>query len=444
MTPGLIVAAPASGSGKTIFTLGLLRRLAVDGVRVAPAKAGPDYIDPGFHAAAAGRGCLNLDSWAMPLETLAALVGRLGEGAELIVCEGVMGLFDGARVAAGEPDGSTADLAAATGWPVLLVVDVRGQGASAAAVVSGFARHRPGIAVAGVVFNQVAGEAHRRVVEAACRAACPEVAILGFLPRSNDLRQPSRHLGLVQACERPDLAAFVERAAGLVGAYCDIAALRRLARSSRLAGRAEAAPPLAPLGQRIAVARDDAFAFAYPAVLEGWRRLGVQLDFFSPLADEAPERAADAVYLPGGYPELHAGRLAANRRFLDGLRLAAAGGAAVFGECGGYMVLGRLLVDGSGAAHEMAGLLPLETSFAERRLQLGYRRAEILADGPLGRRGARLRGHQFHYATVRAEGPGRPLFAVADAGGGPLGTAGMAQGTVMGSFVHLVAGWPSG
>jgi cobyrinic acid a,c-diamide synthase len=434
--PGLIIAAPSTGSGKTLVTLGLLRALARRGVAVTSAKVGPDYIDPAFHAAASGRPCLNLDGWAMRPGTLAGLAGRIASGADLVVCEGVMGLFDGANVAAG-PDGSTADLAALSGWPVLLVVDVRGQAGSAAALLRGFAAHRPDVRVAGVVFNRLGGEAHRQMLLRACVRHLPELAVLGLLPRADELELPSRHLGLVQACERPDLDAFIERAADLVTAHLDLDRLFGLARPGRWA-EAPAPVPLPPLGQRIAVACDAAFAFCYAAVAEGWRSVGAELSFFSPLADEAPEPGCDAVYLPGGYPELHAGRLAAAARFMSGLRDAAERGAAIYGECGGYMVLGESLTDAAGAEHRMGGLLPLRTSLAQKRLHLGYRQGTLAASGVLGDAGQRFRGHEFHYATVLAEGPGQPLLHAADAAGAAVGPMGLCVGRVAGSFLHLV------
>ena len=206
---GLIIAAPASGSGKTVFTLGLLRHLAHSGLAVASAKVGPDYIDPAFHSAASGRPCLNMDPWAMPRRSLAAVARRLGEGAEILVCEGVMGLFDGATL----DSGSTADLAAATGWPVVLVVDVRGQAASAAAVLQGFAGHRTDVHVAGAVFNRVGSARHAAILGAACAATVPQVPVLGCLPRNAELALPERHLGLVQAGELADLEAFLDGAA---------------------------------------------------------------------------------------------------------------------------------------------------------------------------------------------------------------------------------------
>jgi cobyrinic acid a,c-diamide synthase len=431
--PGLIVAAPASGSGKTVVTLGLLRHFARAGRAVASAKAGPDYIDPAFHAAATGRACLNIDPWAMRGATIAGILERLGE-AELILCEGVMGLFDGAIGGSG----STADIAAATGWPVVLVVDARAQGASVGALLRGFAGHRPDVTVAGVIFNRVAGESHARILAEASREAVPSTAILGAVQRSDSLNLPERHLGLVQAREKADLGDFLDRAADGISSQVDVQTLLTLARPAKVETARARSQPLPPPGQRIAVADDAAFAFRYPLVIDGWRAQGAEIVPFSPLADEAPDGLADAVYLPGGYPELHAGRLAAAARFKTGLRSAADRGAAVFGECGGYMVMGRGLVDGSGARHAMADLLPLETSFAARKLHLGYRRARVAVDCPLGRIGARFRGHEFHYAAILEEGPASSLFVCEDAAGRELGPTGLASGRVIGSFVHLI------
>jgi cobyrinic acid a,c-diamide synthase len=433
---GIIIAAPASGSGKTAVTLGLLRLLTQRGQVVTSAKVGPDYIDPAFHAAASGRTCLNLDGWAMRPATLGGLVTRLGAQAPLILCEGVMGLFDGAFVPVGEPDGSTAQLAAATGWPVVMVIDGRGMTGSAAAVLAGFARLRPDVAVKGVLFNKVMGDKHKAAIRAACAIHCPDVALLGFLPPDAALDIPSRHLGLVQAVEQPDLQGFLDGAARFVGAHVDVEALVGLARPSALESPDDSVP-VPPLGQRIAVADDVAFAFRYPAVLEGWRRMGAEILPFSPLAGQGPAAHADAVYLPGGYPELHAGALAAHEHMLAALRRLAGQGAAILGECGGYMLLGQTLEDAHGHTHVMAGLLNLGTSFARRRLHLGYRRAELVEGGVLGAAGAGFRGHEFHYATITRE-QGDPLFRVADAQGNDLGTAGLRAGKVAGSFIHLI------
>ena len=428
---GLLIAAPASGSGKTVTTLALLRAFRNQGLPVASAKAGPDYIDPAFHAVASGRVCRNLDTWAMRPETLAKLVHEAGRDAELVIGEGVMGLFDGAA----DGGGSTASLAELTGWPVVLVVDAKGMAASAAALVAGFVNHRPEVEIAGVIFNRVGGGSHAAILEEACRPL--DVPVLGAIPRAESLALPERHLGLVQAEEHPDLEAFLERAAEIVAEHLDLDRLAGLARLARLEG-GDGSPALPPLGQRIAVARDPAFAFSYPFVLDGWRSAGAELGFFSPLQDEAPDDGADAVYLPGGYPELYPGRLAGNRRFMAGVRQASARGAIVYGECGGFMVLGQRLADSDGERHAMAGLLPVETSFAEPKLTLGYREAVTASDGPLGPAGTRFRGHEFHFANLVEQENNAPLFHCQNASGDEVGAVGLRVGRVMGSFLHLV------
>jgi cobyrinic acid a,c-diamide synthase len=429
--PGLILAAPASGSGKTLLTLGLLRALRRRGVDVAGAKAGPDYIDPGFHRAAASRDSVNLDAWAMRPETLAGAIA--GIGADLVLCEGVMGLFDGGG-AAGDR-GSTADLAALAGWPVVLVVDVRGQSASVAALLQGFAAHRADVALAGVIFNRVSSPRHAAMLRTATAKALPDLPILGAVPNAPDLALPSRHLGLVQAEEHAALDAFLDRAADIAAAAIDLDALVGLARPARFGSGSAAAVP--PPGQRIAVARDRAFSFLYPHLLEAWRQAGADLTFFSPLADAALDPAADAVFLPGGYPELHAGALAAAGRFKDGLRRAAARQAAIYGECGGYMALGEALIDAGGVGHAMAGLLPVVTSFAAPRRHLGYRQVTALA----GKwRGRSFRGHEFHFAEQISRDAAAPLFSCCDSDGLEPGVAGAVSGSVAGSFIHLIDG----
>jgi cobyrinic acid a,c-diamide synthase len=345
----------------------------------------------------------------------------------------VMGLFDGAD----DGHGSTADLASLFDLPVILVVDAHGMAASAAALVEGFTRHRDDVEVAGVVFNRVGSEGHAELLRRVCddRFAQP---VLGCLPRDARLELPERHLGLIQAGELPDLEEFLDRAAALVAEHVDLTRLRRLARPFGLGLYGPAAQPLRPIGQRIAVARDLAFAFAYPAVLDGWRAAGAEIVYFSPLADDSPDAGATAVYLPGGYPELHSGRLAANRAFLDGLRAAADRDAFIYGECGGFMVLGESLIGPRGERHAMAGLLPVTTSFAERHLHLGYRRMRLIGASPLGQAGTTYRGHEFHYACLLETGRAPPLFEVTDARGQPLGSVGAQVGTVAGSFLHLI------
>ena len=262
--------------------------------------------------------------------------------------------------------------------------------------------------------------------------------LLGALPMDEVLAVPSRHLGLVQAAEREDLDGMIDVAADWAARHIDLGTLRKLALPSPTPKSPEGSALWPPLGQRIAVARDEAFAFSYPGLLEAWRRQGAALSFFSPLAGDAPAADADAVYLPGGYPELHAGRLAASARFLQGVRAAAERGAAVFGECGGYMVLGTGLTDAEGVRHPMAGLLPVETSFERPARHLGYRRAVAAAASPLGPAGTAFTAHEFHYSVTLSEGPGTALFAASDATGQSLGETGLVAGTVAGSFLHLI------
>lgn len=437
---GAVIAAPSSGSGKTTLTLGLLRHFARSKVAVSSFKVGPDYIDPGFHGAASGRPCLNIDSWAMRPETVSALFARAAAGADIVLGEGVMGLFDGAQTGpgtdTGTSSGSTADTAALLGLPVILVVDAGAQAQSAAATVHGFATFRDDVTVSGVIFNRVGSDRHARILRDV--AAPLGIPVLGCIPRSPAIAVPDRHLGLVQASEMASLDAFLDAAADLVERHLDLDALKSLLRQSD--GETVPPPPLPipPPGQRIAVASDDAFRFAYPHVLDGWRAAGAEILPFSPLADDAPDPAGDAVYLPGGYPELQAATLAANTGFLAGLRDAAARDAVVYGECGGYMVLGEVLTDADGQAHRMAGLLPVETSFAQRRLHLGYRDAALSAETPLGAAGTLYGAHEFHYAATVRLGDARPLFALSDAAGNDLGPAGLQAGRVMGSFIHLI------
>jgi cobyrinic acid a,c-diamide synthase len=437
---GLIIAAPASGSGKTVLTLGLLRALRNAGHAATGAKAGPDYIDPAFHTAASGRPAFNLDPWAMRPETLAGLLSGAARTTDVVIVEGVMGLFDGIHLPDRPDAGSTADLAAMTGWPVVLVVDAAKQAASVGALVRGFAEHRTDVQIAGVIFNRVASPTHEAVLRDASRAAAPAVRLLGSVGRNPDLAMPERHLGLIQAGEHADLERFIEAAAQAISDMVDIEALVDLAGPSEIFRPDEAMQPdlLPPLGQRIAVARDQAFAFCYPATLDGWRAAGTEILPFSPLADDAPDPSADAIYLPGGYPELHAGQLAAADHFLNGLRDAAKRGVKIFGECGGYMVLGQGLVDADSTLHKMAGLLPVETSFAARRLHLGYRVVHLLRDGPLGTAGSCFRGHEFHYASILNEETESPLFAAENARGEGLGPVGATVGSVCGSFIHLI------
>ena len=435
MTRGLILAAPRSGSGKTTVTLALISALRRRGMAVRAGKSGPDYIDPAFHAAATGAPCVNLDSWAMPPDLLGAIAGGASVGSDLFVIESSMGLFDGIG---GEPgrQGNAADLAARFGLPVLLVLDVSGQSQSAAAVALGFASYDPRVRVCGVVLNRVASPRHRDGAAEAIRGT--GLKMLGSVMREPAITLPERHLGLVQAGEQSGLAVYLERLADLAEHSLDLDAI--LACAAPLTGGVAEAPlaSLPPPGQRIALASDAAFSFIYAHLLQSWRRAGAEIRLFSPLADEAPPEDCDACWLPGGYPELHAGRLAAAMQFQAGLRRFAVT-RPVHGECGGYMVLGRSLQDADGVSHEMAGLLAHTSSFAKRKLNLGYREATLLAPSPLGAVGGVVRGHEFHYATTPEGGTDAPLAELRDGRGQGLGPAGGRRGFVTGSYFHAIA-----
>ena len=425
----LVIGGLTSGSGKTTVTLGLLRALVQRGERVSAAKAGPDYIDCAFLAAASRTPAVNLDCHAMPKSRLRQLAAA--RPGERLVVEGVMGLFDGTHGGSG----STAQLAAALEAPILLVLDTRHQGQTAAALAAGIETQLPpGTKIAGVVLNRIASPRHEELIREALEAR--NITCFGSLKSDPDMFVPSRHLGLVQAADlaaKEELEPKIDAAARLVAASLDLDAL--MAAMATLPDDGPA-PPQAPPGQRIAVAHDVAFGFAYTHMLEGWQAAGAEILPFSPLADMPAATSADFIFLPGGYPELHLPTLSANATFLGSLRTAAERGVRIYGECGGYMTLGEGIIDADSKAFPMAGLLALETSFAQRKLHLGYRRLTPLSDiwpGPHA-----VTGHEFHYTTaLRAEG--QPLFAAQDAAGRDLGKMGLRAGSVSGSYAHVIA-----
>ncbi len=468
MTPGLLISAPASGTGKTTLMLGLLRAFRDRGLVVQPFKCGPDYIDPAFHTAACGRDSFNLDSWAMPSAMIAGLAQA--RGADLILAEGSMGLFDGVATPGASGNGASASIAAVMGWPVVLVIDVSGQAQTAAAVALGMATFRPDVRVAGVVLNRVASPRHEALVRDGMAQA--GITVFGALPKQANIAVPERHLGLVQAQENAGLETLIAQAATLVNERLDLDALVQAAAPHPLPtggrggsrpqvphdGHASASPPprgegpgvggpqrLPPPGQRIALARDAAFSFIYPHLIAAWRASGAEILPFSPLADQSPDPTADVCWLPGGYPELHAGPLAAASHFRTGLQ-AFADTKPVHGECGGYMVMGQALIDKDGTSHQMAGLLGLVTSYAQRKMHLGYRHATLQTTIPGHDAGTALRGHEFHYSTIITQ-PDAPLAHVTDATGTPVPETGSHRhqqggGRSTGTYFHLIADAP--
>ena len=427
---GILISAPSSGTGKTTVMLGLLRAFSDMGLRVQPFKSGPDYIDPAFHHAAARKASFNLDSWGMDEALMNTIVAE-GEDADIAIAEGSMGLYDGVATKGASGFGSSAETAVRFGWPVILVVDVSGQAQSAAATALGFMNYMPDLPFGGVILNRVASPRHERLARLGMEQA--GIKVLGMLPRRGDLALPERHLGLIQAIEHPDLEQAISNYASFLSEHVDLEAIRAVAQGTN--------PPkvgrlVRPPAQRIALARDAAFSFTYPHLLKAWRTEGAEILPFSPLNDDlVPD--ADLVWLPGGYPELHAGTLAGANRFLTSLREHAAT-KPVHGECGGYMALGTTLIDKEGVAHKMAGLLGVVTSYEKRKFHLGYRQA-VLQEAVLGyQRGSRLRGHEFHYSTILEE-PDAPLAQVTDADGNLVSETGSLRGHVSGTFFHMIS-----
>jgi len=427
----LLIAAPASGSGKTTVTLGLLAALRRRGVRVAPFKVGPDYIDPGHHAAACGRPSRNLDGWMCGEEGVRQSFLRGCDGANAAVIEGVMGLFDGAT---GESDaGSSAEIARWLGAEIVLVVDARSQARSVAALVKGFVEFDLRLRFAGVVLNRVGSERHEELLRSALASVPGLPPLLGCLPRDARVALPERHLGLVTAGEgEADYASLAE----LVEARLDLDRLLGAGgrvRHVAVADHGRVSPPASRTPVvRIGVARDQAFCFCYPENLELLEQARAELVFFSPLVAAGLPEGLDGLYLPGGYPELYGGQLAANRSLMDDLHRQAAAGLPIYAECGGLMLLSAG-IDGQ----PMAGVFPGSARMLERRQALGYRAVTLQADGPLGPAGTVARGHEFHYSTLDMPQQVRRDYRLSRPGGSALEAEGYRVGNVLGSYVHL-------
>ena len=432
---GLILAASSSNAGKTTLSLGLQRLLSRRGLHVTPAKCGPDYIDPAFHAVASGQSSINLDPWAMTREDLQARALRQSSLGDLLFVEGVMGLFDGAA----KGQGSTAALAHALGLPVILVLDVKGQAQTAAAIAKGLCEFDPALTIGGILLNRVGSKAHEHLLREAFEPL--DLPIVGAVRGSDQLQLPSRHLGLVQAGEHDGLDEMIDRIADHMSEDVDLDLILEIANKHKgktpvPSGIAAPLQSLPPLGQHIAIARDEAFSFIYPHLLQDWSDQGADLSFFSPLADEPPYQDADAIYLPGGYPELHLDRLACAATFRQAMRSAAERNVLIFGECGGYMTLGRSIISADGVETPMLDLLPITTSFAETKLSLGYRQLSHQSALPWA---SQLAAHEFHYATITLMGEADPLFEARTAADRALAPMGQRVESVHGSFAHIIA-----
>jgi cobyrinic acid a,c-diamide synthase len=434
-TPRVVVAAPASGSGKSTVATGLMAALARDYV-VHGFKVGPDYIDPMYHTAATGRPSRNLDTWMVDPDQVSATFARAAAGVDVAIIEGVMGLFDG--YGASTDLGSTAEVAKLLGAPVLLVLDVGKMSRSAGAMALGYRDFDPELNVAGVVCNRVSSDRHAAWVTQAVQGV--GLPVLGCLPKSPDLHIPERHLGLHTAVERQaEVKAFLDRAVELVVEQIDLEAVWEMARS---------APPLqvddppgipgaasAPL-VRLAVARDEAFCFYYEDNLDLLQAAGAEIAFFSPLRDEALPRGTAGIYLGGGYPELYGAELAANGPIREAIRAAHAASMPIYAECGGLMVLTQSLTDLQGTTYPMVGLLPGRSQMRER-LTMGYRQVTALRDCLLLGQGESTRGHEFHYSDWVERWPLPQAYQIAPRQGEEAWAEGVAQGNLLASYVHL-------
>jgi cobyrinic acid a,c-diamide synthase len=440
----VVVAGVASGVGKTSVTLGLLEALRRRGVRVQAFKVGPDFIDPGLHALATGRASYNLDGWMYGRDAVRACVARQAAHADLAVVEGVMGCFDG--IDGTSEEGSTAQIAKWLHAPVVLVVDAWASARSAAAVVHGFESFDPALSLAGVIVNRVGGDVHGRMVLDAIAATCRAVP-LGAIPRDDALTLPERHLGLVTAAEGVLDGARLHLLADAVERSVDLDRLLSLAREvepfeesgrgrPESECRTEGCGPASPRLARIGVARDAAFQFYYAENLDLLREAGAELHFWSPLGDhELPD--ADGLYLGGGYPELHARRLAGNAAMRKAVRRFAEAGRPVYAECGGLMYLAETLEDADGVAHPMAGVLPVTVRMRPRRMALGYTEVAFTRDTPIGPAGAVARGHEFHYSTLDPVPDGiERVYRVAQRDA-PARAEGYLVGRTLMSYVHL-------
>ncbi|WP_299755280.1 cobyrinate a,c-diamide synthase [uncultured Chloroflexus sp.] len=435
--PRLLLAAPMSGSGKTTITAGLIAALRRRGLRIAPFKCGPDYIDPGYHALAAGQPCYNLDSWLIPPDQIAGVLARRSVEADLAVIEGVMGLFDG--YAGTDDTGSSAHIARLTATPVIIVLDARAMARTAAALIAGLYDFDRRVHIGGVILNRVGSPRHAALIRDAVEQTVG-VPVLGYVPRHDALTLPERHLGLVPVAEPGRWQEWLSEAAAQVEQTIDLDRLLAVAHTAPPLP-APAPPTLAPVSAVrpvIAIARDEAFNFIYPDNLDLLQVAGAELAFFSPLHDTALPAGTAAIYLCGGFPELFADQLSANQAMLAAIREAAAAGMPIYAECGGLMYLTETLIDQYGQAFAMAGVLPGYSRMTPR-LTLGYRTIAAQAETWLWRTGETVRGHEFHYSVWEARPTDLPpLYAcLPDALRPQVVNEGVVIGQVLASYIHM-------
>jgi cobyrinic acid a,c-diamide synthase len=454
----LVIAAPQSGSGKTTLTLGIMAALKKRGLRVAPFKVGPDFIDPGYHRLVTGTASVNLDGWICGADFVRSTFAYHSAGADIAVIEGVMGLFDG--IDGASEAGSTAEIAKLLGAATILVVDARSQARSAAALVHGFAGFDPNLRVAGVIFNNVASANHEAILRQAMAASSPEIALLGCIPKDAELAIPSRHLGLTTAEENPLSAGFLGHLVEVIERHLDLEAMLALEGSPAQGGGAKAAvssdngtdcarPDAGSAGAagtgskqaqaepvRIAVARDAAFCFVYEDNLRLLTESGAELCYFSPLSDDRLPGGISGIYLPGGYPELFAEKLAANRPLKEETRRAVEAGMPVYAECGGFIYLSQGVATEK-TLHPFVGVFPVSTRMLMRRKALGYRQVEISGECVIGGKGILARGHEFHYSEMEEMPADVERLYEVSRKGVVLGREGYRHKNCLASYIHI-------
>jgi cobyrinic acid a,c-diamide synthase len=446
-----LIAAPQSGSGKTTVALAVMAAFRRRGMVVAPFKCGPDFIDPGYHCLAAGRPSVNLDGWMCPESFVADTFRLHAAGADVAVVEGVMGLFDG--IGSAPMEGSSAQVAAVCGLPVVLVVNARGMSASAAALVKGFAGYDERVRVAGVIFNNVGSDSHGELLRQSLATALPELTVFGCIFRDDSLGIPSRHLGLVTVEDNPLAPDYLERLADLVENNLDLAGLAEIqippgspfikGGTSRDASMGFS-PPFVKGGVggispvRVAVARDAAFCFVYEDNLRLLREAGAEVVTFSPLDDARLPADIHGIYLPGGYPELYAGPLAANSAMKAAVRNAVEAGMPVYAECGGFIYLTRGMEGGAGVpVADFVGIFPVRARMLPNRKALGYRQVEFGAFYGETAAGGSARGHEFHYSEIGTMPDHMERCYRVSRQGIELGSEGYRYRNCLASYIHL-------
>jgi cobyrinic acid a,c-diamide synthase len=433
----VIIAGTQSGVGKTTVSIGIMAALKKRGLAVQPFKVGPDFIDPAYHNHVTGRVSRNLDGWMMRKNALLEVYAKAGEGADISVIEGVMGLFDG--IGAGGLEGSTAQAAKLTGAPIVLVVDARCMAGSAAAVVKGFETLDPDVKVAGVILNRVGSDRHKELLVKSIKAHS-RARVIGAIPRDEGLDIPSRHLGLTTDVPGILTRKYLKNLTALIEKNIDLDALMKIAARAKRTGHQDNNLPFPknPPFARLAVAMDEAFCFYYKDNLELLESCGIEIVPFSPLKDGGLPEGISGIYLGGGYPEMYARGLSFNDFVKHDIAQAARMGIPIYAECGGLMYLTRGITDLEGVFYPMAGILPTRARMLESRKALGYREVTVTAGDAIFPGGGKARGHEFHYSEIEPMGKGVSLaYSLKKGGGGEETKEGYMTANVLASYVHL-------